>query len=116
MPRGGRAPGDPTFVNGPDVIVGDLPSMAQFGSGGTVNGLPISVVGLAVGTTSCNNGNVDLNWFAMPNTDHPVIPQNFYRMSGGANNNDRFEQLGQSWLKHAFAALAGTTAASVATE
>ncbi len=74
--------------------------MAQFGSSG-------SLVGLAVGTTSCNNGTVDLNWFAMPNTDHPVIPQNFYRMSGGANNNDRFEQLGQSWLKHAFTAASG---------
>ena len=37
--------------------------------------------------------------------DHPVIPQNLYRMSGGANNNERFEQIGQSWLKHAFAAL-----------
>ncbi len=90
----------PSFNPGPDVIVGDLPSMAQFGSSG-------SLVGLAVGTTSCNTGTVDLNWFAMPNTDHPVIPQNFYRMSGGANNNDRFEQLGQSWLKHAFAAASG---------
>jgi hypothetical protein len=37
--------------------------------------------------------------------DHPVIPQNLYRMSGGANNDDRFEQIGQSWLKHAFLAL-----------
>ena len=83
---------------GPDVIVGDLPSMAQFGSSGTQ-------VGLAVGTTSCNNGTVELDWFALPNIDHPVIPQNLYRMSGGASNNDRFEQVGQSWLKHAFTAL-----------
>lgn len=83
---------------GPDVIVGDIPSMDQAGSVG-------SVVGLEVGTTSCNAGNVELNWFALPNTDHPVIPQNLYRMSGGATNNERFEQVGQSWLKHAFTAL-----------
>ena len=48
---------------------------------------------------------MELNWFAMPNTDHPVIPQNLYRMSGGANNDERFEQIGQSWVKHAFVAL-----------
>jgi hypothetical protein len=98
-PRRGT-PEVPNFVPGPDVIVGDLPSMQQFGTTGTQ-------VGLAVGTTSCNNGDVDLNWFAMPNTDHPVIPQNFYRMSGGATNDERFEQIGQSWLKHAFTALTG---------
>jgi hypothetical protein len=80
-----------TSVPGPDVIVGELPSMGQFGSAG-------GIVGLAVGTTSCNNGDQNLNWFALPQTDHPVIPQNFYRMSGGTNNNDRFEQIGQSWL------------------
>jgi hypothetical protein len=86
------------FVPGPDVIVGDLPSLEQFGSSGTQ-------VGLAVGTTSCNNGDVDLNWFALPQVDHPVIPQNLYRMSGGTANDERFEQIGQSWLKHAFTAL-----------
>src|SRR6266446_6445786 len=94
-------PNVPTVVPGPDVIVGDLPSMGQFGTAvGTQ-------VGLAVGTTSCNNGTVPLDWFALSNTDHPVIPQNFYRMSGGPNNDDRFEQVGQSWLKHAFTALEG---------
>src|SRR5204863_4657982 len=96
-----KDPNVPTLVPGPDVIVGDLPSMAQFGASvGTQ-------VGLAVGTTSCNNGTVPLDWFALGNTDHPVIPQNFYRMSAGPNNDERFEQVGQSWLKHAFTALEG---------
>jgi hypothetical protein len=87
-------------VPGPDVIVGDLPSVEQGGSNGTF-------VGLGVGTTSCNNGQQPLHWFALPNNDHPVIPQNLYRMSGGTSNDERFEQIGQSWLKHAFAALEG---------
>ena len=86
-------------VPGPDVIVGDLNGLAQFGaSSGTQ-------VGLAVGTDSCNFGVVDLNWFANPANDHPVIPQNLYRMSGGAANDERFEQIGQSSVKHAFTAL-----------
>src|SRR5213075_583609 len=44
-----RTPNDPTAVPGPDVIVGDLPSVEQAGTNGTQ-------VGLGVGTTSCNNG------------------------------------------------------------
>src|SRR5688572_15929093 len=40
-------------VPGPDVIVGDLTGLAQFGSSGTQ-------VGLAVGTDSCNAGTIDL--------------------------------------------------------
>src|SRR5205085_3577850 len=93
QPNVGTAPG-------PDVIVGDLPSVSQAGSAG-------GFVGLGVATTSCNNGVVDLDWFQLPSNDHPVIPQNLYRMSGGTGNGDRFEQIGQSWLKHAFTALTG---------
>ncbi|HEY6806376.1 MAG TPA: Calx-beta domain-containing protein [Pyrinomonadaceae bacterium] len=87
------------LVAGPDVIVGDLSALAQFGSssGGQV--------GLAVATDSCNAGQVPLDWFALPNNDHPVIPQNLYRMSGGTGNDERFEQVGQSNVKHAFTAL-----------
>jgi hypothetical protein len=48
MPAVGTQPG-------PDVIVGDLPDMEQFGSFGTQ-------VGLGIATTSCNNGQVDLDW------------------------------------------------------
>jgi hypothetical protein len=98
-PLRGAAGGEvPTLVPGPDVIVGDMPNMGQFGSAGTQ-------VGLAVATTSCNNGMEPLHWFALPQTDHPVIPQNFYRMSGGDTNDERFEQIGQSSCKHAFLAL-----------
>jgi hypothetical protein len=86
-------------VPGPDVIVGDLSGLAQFGSSSGTQ------VGLAVGTDSCNFGTVDLNWFANPSNDHPVIPQNLYRMSGGSDNTQRFEQIGQSSVKHAFTAL-----------
>ena len=95
--RGAASLGIPMLVPGPDVIVGNLPSLQQFGNAGTQ-------VGLAVGTESCNNGQVDVDWFALPSNDHPVIPQNLYRMSGGLDNTQRFEQIGQSWLKHAFTA------------
>src|SRR5205085_472260 len=100
--RGATGAETPTLVPGPDVIVGDLPQVLQ-GGNDTVNHL----VGLGVGTTSCNNGDQPLDWFQFSNTDHPYIPQNLYRMSGGTNNNDRFEQIGQSWGKHAFLALEG---------
>src|SRR4029079_16237362 len=86
-------------VPGPDVIVGELLSLTQLDSG-AVNGQ----VGISLGTDACNKGTIDVDWFALPNSDHPFIPQNLYRMSSVANNNDRIEQLGQSRGKHAFAA------------
>jgi hypothetical protein len=92
----GRALTPPeAFAPGPDVIMGNLPTLIQAGSNGTQ-------VGLMMGTDICNNGDVPVNWFRLPETDHPVIPQNLYRMSGGTNNNDRFEQIGQSWAMHQF--------------
>jgi hypothetical protein len=93
----GASPGAPTLVPGPDIIVGDLPDMVQVGSEG-------SQVGLGIATTSCNNGDQPVNFHALPQTDHPFFPQNFYRMSGGADNTERFEQIGQAWIKHAFGA------------
>lgn len=91
-------PGLPNLVSGPDVIVGDIEDVDQQGNNATQ-------VGLAIGTDSCNNGDQPLDWFALPDTDHPVVPQNLYRMSGGATNDERFEQIGQSWVKHTFLAL-----------
>src|SRR5213593_4709312 len=96
--RGAAGADTPTLVPGPDVIVGEIESVDQMGSAGTQ-------VGLAAGTDSCNNGDQPVDWFQLPNTDHPVVPQNLYRMRGGANNNERFEQVGHSWMKHTFFAL-----------
>jgi hypothetical protein len=92
-------PGVPNLVPGPDVIVGDVEDVAQFDA-------PVGTqVGLAIGTDSCNNGDQPVDWFALPQTDHPLVPQNLYRMSGGVTNDERFEQIGQSWMKHTFLAL-----------
>jgi hypothetical protein len=77
---------------GPDVIVGDLYQTAYYGSVGNLHGY-------AVGTVSCNVGDQNLLWISTTN-QHPVIAQNMYRLANG-----RFEQIGQSWLKHGFTAL-----------
>ena len=91
-------------VPGPDVIVGSLIGLEQ-SENGAVNGF----VGLALGTDACNKGTENVEWIALPDNRHPFIPQNFYRMSGGATNDERFEQIGQSWGKHAFAAASSNT-------
>ena len=80
-------------IPGPDVIVGDLIGLDQLDNG-SVNGR----VGLALGTDACNKGTIDVDWLALPSNDHPFIPQNVYRMSGGADNTQQFEQIGQSWV------------------
>jgi hypothetical protein len=96
--RGGGTSSAPEgSVPGPDIIVGDMSGLQHFGSSGTQ-------VGLATGATSCNNGNVPFHFYQLPDPDHSVVSQNLYRMSGGSSNDERFEQLGQSWNKHTFGA------------
>ena len=98
-----RQPGVGT-VPGPDVIVGDLIDLVQLDNGSVGNR-----VGISLGTDACNKGTENVEWLALPDNRHPFIPQNLYRMSGGATNDERFEQIGQSWGKHAFAAASSDT-------
>ncbi|MBX3359159.1 MAG: hypothetical protein KF745_12120 [Phycisphaeraceae bacterium] len=79
---------------GPDVIVGELPDLQNYGGSGGKHAY-------AVGTTSCNIGDQVLDWYSGTN-QHPVISQNLYRLMNG-----RFEQIGQAWLKHGFCSLQG---------
>jgi hypothetical protein len=81
---------------GPDVIVGDLGSVANYGQVGTIRAY-------AVATTSCNLGTQNVGWHSNTN-QHPVIAQNLYRLKT-VNGAGRFEQIGMSWLKHGFFAL-----------
>jgi len=77
---------------GPDVIVGDIPNAANYGSVGTIHAYSIA-------TTACNIGDAEIDWFANTNR-HPVVIQNLFRLSNG-----RFEQIGMSWARHGFFAL-----------
>lgn len=81
-------------VIGPDVIVSDLPGYGYYGSEGNIHAF-------AFATESCNIGDTPANWYAS-DAQHPVIAMNMYRLE-----NDRFEQIGQSWMKHGFFALLG---------
>lgn len=82
---------------GPDVMVWRLSDIKNWGTEG-------DITAFSVGTVSCNIGDEELSWRdSGPNSDkHPVIGGNLYRLKDG-----RFEQLGQSWLKHGFCALDG---------
>lgn len=78
---------------GPDVTVGQLWDMHRWTRVGDISAY-------SIGTISCNIGDTPAQWQGQTN-QHPVIAQNFYRLKNG-----RFEQIGMSWLKHGFAALA----------
>ena len=82
-----------TPSTGPDVIVGDLDGIQKWGTVGNITAYSIA-------TNSCNIGDEPLPWFDSTN-QHPVIAQHLYRLMNG-----RLEQLGISWVKHGFGALA----------
>ncbi|HVU64816.1 MAG TPA: GC-type dockerin domain-anchored protein [Phycisphaerales bacterium] len=92
----GRSSDGTIFLNvtppcsGPDVTVFDLIDVANYGASGNISAF-------AVGTNACNPGCQPVSWIASTN-QHPVVAQNMYRLMNG-----RFEQVGQSWLKHTFA-------------
>ncbi len=105
-------------IAAPDVIVGDLPNISNYTSGGpitvsTYEGQSnVALRAYAVGTTSCNLGTTPLTWIDEGSSVlYPVISQNLYRLSNG-----RFEQVGQSWLKHGFCALNGNVCATCSSQ
>jgi hypothetical protein len=80
---------------GPDLVLQDITATQKWGQVG-------DIVAYSIGTEICNFGDQPGDWIA-DSTHHPVIAQNLYRLKDG-----RMEQLGQSWLKHGFAAINGS--------
>jgi hypothetical protein len=91
-----NCPQPPPPTLGPDVYVGRITDVQCYGAVGAISGY-------AVGTDACNAGDAPVSWTS-GNNQHPVIAQNLYRLMNG-----RFEQLGQSWLKHGFSSTNGST-------
>jgi hypothetical protein len=99
------APPNPTI--GPDVVTWDITDVPRWGTDAAG-----TTTAYSVGTTSSNEGDYPVNWINNTNyspdygqTQHPVISQNMYRLKPYTSNGTsymRFEQLGQSWLKHGF--------------
>ena len=87
-------------VIGPDIITYKVADsfgswdLEYYGNSNNINGF-------AFATTSGNPGDAEVEWARSGDgTKSPVIAQNIYRIK-----NDRFEQIGLSWLKHSFCAV-----------
>jgi hypothetical protein len=91
--------GNPEGASGPDVVVFELPSTWNWGTDGDIRAY-------SVGTTSCNRGDLPLNWISSTN-QHPVIAQNLYRvtMADPPAEHGKIEMLGMSWLKNGFVSI-----------
>lgn len=85
---------------GPDVIVSEVHvGTSNWGFMDVGGGDFVSA--FSIGTTSCNIGDDNLDWFPSTGSNqHPVIAQGAYRLLDG-----KFEQIGMSWLKHGFFAV-----------
>ncbi|UTS90334.1 hypothetical protein [Rhizobium anhuiense] len=90
-------------IAGPDVIVGFIDGGRQFAV------LPTGELAITAGTNSCNAGDKDLNWMALPDANHPVISLNMYKEKDG-----QFRQLAATWVKHGFFATNQEDCADVA--
>ncbi len=85
---------------GPDVVLGDI--FGTFSTPTTVEnyGKVDDITAYSFGAVACNVGDQAISWVSSTPA-HPVESRHLYRLKDG-----RFEQIGASWVKHGFYALA----------
>lgn len=76
----------------PDLIITDIPDRIRYG-------VDLGITAFSIGNVTCNAGTCKGRWSALT-PEHPLFAQNMFRLKAG-----KFEQIGQSWLKHGFSAL-----------
>lgn len=89
-------PGAQGQVNNQCDMPGEAPDLvvAEIYGGPYRWGTVGEITAYTLGTEICNLGSCWLNFFGL-NANHPVLGQNLFRLRNG-----RFEQIGQSWIKH----------------
>lgn len=101
-------PGSGQQSSGPDLITGAIGGFEGFWSNDILNYHSSGgIAAFSVFAAACNMGDQQVVWDGESN-NHPVIAQNCFRLKT-VNGSTRIEQLGQSWLKHGFAAGQFTT-------
>jgi hypothetical protein len=98
----GLIPG--SFI-GPDLVTSSVYNANSYGSL-VDESTDERISAFAFGATICNKGAAPAVWKALTN-EHPVFGHNLYRLHDG-----RFEQVGMSWLFHAFFAVGGSQCGS----
>ncbi len=97
-------------TTGPDVIVASLYGIDNYVQGAAIE----DKRAYSMGTKSLNVGDTTLLWQGSTAL-HPVIGQGLYRIkTDAARPGGRLEQIGLSWLKHGFTALAQNEYCTVA--
>jgi hypothetical protein len=106
-------PEDEGIVGGPTPLGGDIDiwcSRVGVNGGGAAtasnyayHGVSAGIAAFSTATTACTgSGNIRAEWFSVGTNQarHPLITANLYRLLNG-----RFEQIGQSCVKHSFCAV-----------
>src|SRR4051812_6021629 len=84
----------PAQTIGPDIVNSALVDMARYGTDA-----PGTTTAYAIGSTTCSRGDMPAVVSPSGSGIRPLVAQNMYRLKTDPGGFQRFEQVGQSWVK-----------------